>query len=678
MARTEPDPEGFEALIGDPASHPQASQCRRGERAGVVGRVASVVNVQGVGPRATVEHKCSGHAVDKAAECRSEAPHVNRVGTGTGVHRRRGADRPDVDRVGFGAGVDRGLGAGREDIDRVLAGIRVDLRHAAGGGDIDRVIASIRRQRRHRPDRRALDIQRVVARAEADPESLEALVTDSACHPQASHCRRSEETGVVSRVAGVVDVQGVGTRAAVEHKCPGHAVDDAAERRSEAADAYRVGIGTGIHGRRGDDRPNVNRVGFGAGVDRGLCPGREDVDGVLAGIRVDLRHATGRDDGHRVFARVRIERRDGTSRRARHREGVAPGAEPDPEGFEALVADPASHPQACQRRCGEASGVVGRVTRVVDVQGVGPRATVEHKCSGHSVDNAAERRSEAPHVDRVGPETGVQSRDVSDCGLHIEHVITGAETDLERLHAGIADPGRDAQTGDFRGRERAEVGKRVSGIVDRHGVGTTSPLEREPGPDRVDGAAPPHDRCSDDDRVVTGTGEYRQRRQNRGDVYRVATVTSLERRRGAGVNGIDPDVIRRRSRDQTDPTFEPDDRSVGDRRRRDAGKLHERIGAMGHRSLYDRHRRRRASGVDDETVAAGAGGDRQRSLDTSGLPLKVRHKDRVVAVTNDDIHDLVGRGSDPHGVVTAAEMDVIGLERIRVGMDAPGARAGQA
>ena len=528
VAAAEADLQGFDRAVDDAARHAQAGDLGRGQGARVGERVARVVDVQRVAAALAVDRQHRSNAVDVPARGRGQAAHVHRVVVAAGVHGGGRRDRADVHRVGAGTRVDRRDAGDRFERDRVAAAVRVQLRRARVG---------------------AGNCERVVAAAEADPQSFDRAVDDLASHTQAVEFVGGQVAGVGERVARIVDVQRVAAAISIDRQHRSDAVDVPARGRGQAAHVHRVGVVARVHrGGRGD-RADVHRVAAGTGVDRRDAGDRIERDRVAATARVQLRRAgLGAGNCERVVA----------------------AAEADLQSFERAVDDLASHTQAGEFGRGQVARVPARVACVVHVQRVAAAISIDRQHRSDRVDIAAGGRGRAADVHRVGvvacihrrgrgdradvdrivAGTGVDRRDAGDrierdrvaaavrvqlrrAGMgagNCERVVAAAEADLEGLERAVDDLASHTQAGQFGRGQVAGVGERVAGVVDVQRVAAAVSIDRQHRSDPVDVAARGRGQAADVHRVGVSPRVDRGGRGDRADVDRVGAGTGVHRR----------------------------------------------------------------------------------------------------------------------------------------------------
>ena len=286
---------------------------------------------------------------------------------------------------------------GSLDIDRVRAAASI---HAGGAADREHVhrIGAVVRVEPRRASVRALDAERVGARAERDRQVLEPFVTDAGREAEAGELGRGQRAGVRSEVCAVVGIQRVAARAAGHREPRGDAVQRLAAR---------------------DGIADVDCVVALAGVDRRLAGDGMHVHGIAAEPGIEVCRA-----GMRAF--------DG--------EHAATEAERDVQHLHAAVGDPCRHLQAGQGRRGKSPELV-EVRSRSDVQRVGVAAARD----GERADDQARRRridrgrlvlgcagiGDHSDIDRVGAKPGIHGCVAAD-GQNIDHVIAASRAQQRR------------------------------------------------------------------------------------------------------------------------------------------------------------------------------------------------------------------------------------------------------
>ena len=294
-------------------------------------------------------------------------------------------------------------------------------------------------QSRQRSGIGALDIERGAAGAEIDGQRFDGRVLNAlggVAHAEAGELAAREESGVRRAVVRVVDVHGVGGTLAVDGQFPGDGIDVTRRARGDAAD--------------------IDHGGTRAGVERcqRRAVGALDIKGASARSKVNDQ----RSDAAVIDALGGSAHAETSQPRTGEQTGVG--------GAVVRVVDVDRVRTAAGDR-EPAIDVVDRVTRVADVDGVGPGARDDRGIG-----------REIPDIEGVVVITTVE-RHRGRCAVYRESVVAAKAVDRQRFEIRIVDG--FAAHRDLRAADRVAVriggaidGKRVAGaaarIADRDGA----------------------------------------------------------------------------------------------------------------------------------------------------------------------------------------------------------------
>ena len=533
-AGSQPQVEVFDAGVIHAGRHLEPAQRAKCQRAGLVGRIRGVVDIDSVGLAAAVDDDQAVDRVDHAGsggdrrrqrrrirdrQCWRQVAQVEGVGTFLAVYAHFAAE------------------ACAAHVDRVSALLTVHRQQPAGIVDVDR-IGSLRGIDGRFGRVRAVDVEQVVAEPEPDIQLLESNVVDPDIELQATQRGRGQRADFVVRCDGrrvvhVHDIQPVAAAVDLEQR-----VDrvDAAGRsgsrparqhRRQIRDVHRVAIGAAMDIDGAVHAANVEHVVAGVAVEGRHTAASRTVDVDRIGVRLAIHHEhVGHAiDVHGVGARAGVERRVLKRRgrrpvRAIDGERVAAAAQGDDQVLDGAVGDAPAHTQSGDGRGGQRAGIWARVATVVHVEpvaatrrsvavdrqhvtdvvadavdvpvGVDVRARdgarriaadVERFVAGSAVDRR--RPADRPHVDDVVAVVAVQVGDPGMRAVNCEGVADRAQADVQGLERAVGDAAGHIEAADRRRGQSTGVGVVVTGIINVQDVGFAIAVDGQQGADAV-------------------------------------------------------------------------------------------------------------------------------------------------------------------------------------------------